>query len=126
MRIAVLGAGVMGRNIVRVFLRAGHEVALFSRTEATHQDALAALEGEPGAPTTTGSVAEAVAGAGLVLESVPERIDLKLVLLDELEAAVGDDAIIATNTSSRRSPGSRRGCGGPSGSWGCIGSTPPT
>jgi 3-hydroxybutyryl-CoA dehydrogenase len=100
MRIAVLGAGVMGRNIARVFLRGGHEVALFSRTEATRRDALAALDGEPGAPTTTGSVAEAVAGAGLVLESVPERTDVKLALLDEVEAAVGDEAMIGTNTSS--------------------------
>ena len=101
MRIAVLGAGVMGRNIARVFLRAGHDVALFSRTEATREDARAALAGEvSGVLTITGSVQEAVAYAGLVLESVPERADLKLVLLGEAEAAVSAHAIVATNTSS--------------------------
>jgi len=101
MTIAVLGAGVMGRNIARVFLRAGHDVALFSRTEATREDARATLDGEVGGVlTTTGSVQDAVADARLVLESVPERADLKQALLGEAEAAVGADAIVATNTSS--------------------------
>jgi 3-hydroxybutyryl-CoA dehydrogenase len=101
MTIAILGAGVMGRNIARVFLRAGHDVALFSRTEATREDARATLDRDVGgALTITGSVQEAVADAGLVLESVPEREDLKRRLLGEAEAAAGANAILATNTSS--------------------------
>ena len=101
MMIAVLGAGVMGRNIARVFLRAGHDVMLFSRTAATLEDARAALEGEAGgALSSTGSVAEAVAGAGVILESVPERLELKLSLLEAIEGGAADEAIIATNTSS--------------------------
>jgi 3-hydroxybutyryl-CoA dehydrogenase len=103
MRIAVLGAGVMGRNIARVFLGAGHDVALFSRTAATLEDARSTLDGEQsGVLTTTDSVAQAVAGAGLVLESVPERVDLKVALLAEAQAAAPDDAILSTNTSSLR------------------------
>ena len=39
MRAAVLGAGVMGRNIAKVLVRGGHEVALYSRTEQTLLDA---------------------------------------------------------------------------------------
>jgi len=44
MRAAVLGAGVMGRNIAKVLLRGGHQVALYSRTERTLLDAGGALE----------------------------------------------------------------------------------
>ncbi|HEX6021725.1 MAG TPA: 3-hydroxyacyl-CoA dehydrogenase family protein [Solirubrobacter sp.] len=98
MRIAVLGAGVMGRNIARVFLHAGHDVALFSRTAGTLEDARTSLD----APIlrTTEIVGEAVAGADLVLESVPERIEVKTALFKEVEAAAPVDAILGTNTSS--------------------------
>jgi 3-hydroxybutyryl-CoA dehydrogenase len=91
----------MGRNIARVFLRAGAEVRLYSRGEATVASASAALAGEPlAALSATTDLAAAVAGAGLVIESVPERLDLKRGLLAQAEAAVPAGAILATNTSS--------------------------
>ena len=73
MRAAVLGAGVMGRNIAKVLLRGGSEVSLFSRTEQTLLDAGRALERE-GADRIgyTTSIAEASRDAQLVIESVPE------------------------------------------------------
>ena len=49
MRAAILGAGVMGRNIARVLARGGAEVVLFSRSAETLRSAQAALERE--APT---------------------------------------------------------------------------
>ena len=101
MRIAVLGAGAMGRNIARTFLRAGHDVVLFSRTAKTLEDAQAALDDEAGGElTVTDCVADAVAAAGLVIESVPERVDLKVALFAEVEAATSSDTILATNSSS--------------------------
>jgi 3-hydroxybutyryl-CoA dehydrogenase len=101
MRAAVLGAGVMGRNIAKVLLRGGAEVSLFSRTEQTLLDAGGALEREAADRVTyTTSIAEASAGSELIIESVPESLDLKLEVLRQVEAAGPGQAVIATNTSS--------------------------
>jgi 3-hydroxybutyryl-CoA dehydrogenase len=97
LRVSLLGAGVMGRNIARVFLRAGAVVTLVSRSDATLDSARAALAGEALERLTT---TREVAGGDLVLESVPERVELKRELLAQAEAAMPDDAILATNTSS--------------------------
>ena len=100
-RVAVLGAGVMGRNIARVFLRAGAEVALYSRTEATLGSARAALADEAVERLRTPRELDAaVADATLVIESVPERIELKRQLLAAAEAAMPESGLLATNTSS--------------------------
>jgi 3-hydroxybutyryl-CoA dehydrogenase len=97
----VLGAGVMGRNIAKVLLRGGHQVALYSRTERTLLDAGGALEREAAAQIAyTTSIAEAAAGAALILESVPESLPLKVLVLREAESAAPDQAVIASNTSS--------------------------
>lgn len=101
MRAAVLGAGVMGRNIAKVLLRGGHQVALYSRTERTLLDAGGALEREAAARIAyTTSIGEAAADAGLILESVPESLPLKVLVLREAESAAPAQAVIASNTSS--------------------------
>jgi 3-hydroxybutyryl-CoA dehydrogenase len=101
MRLSVLGAGVMGRNIAKVLLRGGHQVALYSRTERTLLDAGGALEREAAAQITyTTSIGEAAAGAELILESVPESLPLKVLVLREAESAAPAQAVIASNTSS--------------------------
>jgi 3-hydroxybutyryl-CoA dehydrogenase len=50
--------------------------------------------------STTTSVSEAVAGAHLVIEAAPERMDLKLDLLAQVQAAAPAEAVIASNTSA--------------------------
>jgi 3-hydroxybutyryl-CoA dehydrogenase len=101
MRAAVLGAGVMGRNIAKVLLRGGQQVALFSRTEQTLLDAGRALEREAAAQIAyTTSIGEAARGAALIIESVPESLALKVQVLSEAEAAAPPGAVLATNTSS--------------------------
>jgi 3-hydroxybutyryl-CoA dehydrogenase len=81
--------------------RAGAHVTLHSRSEATLADARAALadEGEE-APRTTADLAEAVAAADLVLESIPEDAARKRELLTRVEAAAPPGAVLGTNTSS--------------------------
>jgi 3-hydroxybutyryl-CoA dehydrogenase len=101
MRAAVLGAGVMGRNIAKLLLRGGHQVALYSRTERTLLDAGGALEREAAARITyTTSIDEAATGAELILESVPESLPLKVLVLRDAESAAPAHAVIASNTSS--------------------------
>jgi 3-hydroxybutyryl-CoA dehydrogenase len=101
MKVTMLGAGVMGRNIARVMARAGATVTLFSRSRETLDGARRALAGGAGAVVTSStSIAEAVATADLIIESVPESLALKLRVLTEAERAAPDGVVIATNTSS--------------------------
>lgn len=117
-RIGVIGAGTMGHGIAFVFLAAGHPVSmcdadgpslegarqqidrLFGRaiekqkaTEVSRDAALARL-------TMTGTAAEASDGASLIIEAVPERLELKRSIFRELEAHAPSSALLASNTSS--------------------------
>lgn len=101
MRAAVLGAGVMGRNIAKVMLGAGIPVSLYSRTEASLDRARSVMAEEGvGDVTYVRSIPAAVAGAHVVIESVPESLTLKQAVLAEAERAAPENAVIATNTSS--------------------------
>ena len=92
--IAVLGAGIMGAGIARVFGRAGHDVRVFDvRAEA------AADAAESAGASAHDTVERAVEGATIVLEAAPERLELKHELIARVEAA-NADAVIASNTSS--------------------------
>ena len=92
--IAVLGAGIMGAGIARVFGRAGHDVRVFDvRAEA------AADAAESAGASAHDTVERAVDGATIVLEAAPERLELKHELIARVEAA-NADAVIASNTSS--------------------------
>ena len=117
-KVAVIGAGTMGRGIAQVAAMAGHEAALCDVdagqleravagieatldkgvrlgkvTEADRDAALARL-----APT--GRLREAVEGAALVVEAVPEVMALKKRIFAEVEAVAASGAVLATNTSS--------------------------
>jgi 3-hydroxybutyryl-CoA dehydrogenase len=117
-RIAVIGAGTMGHGIAYVAAASGYEVRLadadsttlstgiqrvreafdkaIERGKATldsRADALARL-------TSATSVREAARGADLVIEAVPERLELKQAIFRELETTVVPSAILASNTSS--------------------------
>ncbi len=50
--------------------------------------------------TLAASLAEAVDGADLIIEAVPERLELKRDIFREVDAAAMDGALLATNTSS--------------------------
>jgi 3-hydroxybutyryl-CoA dehydrogenase len=102
MNVTVLGAGVMGRNIARVFLHSGARVALYSRSDETLGGARRALDNSvrTDALSTSTAIDAAVAEARLVIESVPERLTLKRGILAEVEMAAPEGALIATNTSS--------------------------
>lgn len=92
--IAVLGAGIMGAGIARVFGRAGHEMRVFDV-----QPGAAARAAESAGASARDAVEEAVAGATIVIEAAPERLELKRALIAQIEAA-NPDAVIASNTSS--------------------------
>ncbi|MDQ6657759.1 MAG: 3-hydroxyacyl-CoA dehydrogenase family protein [Actinomycetota bacterium] len=114
--LGVVGGGRMGSGIAHAFLVAGTAVQLVEADQAAGaraQDAVARAvraSAERGTLRTpidetlgrlriVGTIDE-LAAAELVVEAVPESIELKLSILGEVAAAVTADAVIATNTSS--------------------------
>ena len=118
MRIAVIGPGRIGGNAARLLTRAGHDVTLaFSRDE----DRLRALADQIGARAA--APAEAVAGAEVVILSVPWRLvdaaleqtgplDGKVVIDTTNQYGAGGledlpDGVTAAQLNQRRMPGAR-------------------
>ncbi len=107
----------MGSGIAQIAATAGHEVLIYdnnpdalSRSEAKLEKIMARL-------VEKGRLSEADAagiqsrityidsiynfrGVGLVVEAIVERLDVKKAVFEQLEDVLGDDAILATNTSS--------------------------
>jgi 3-hydroxybutyryl-CoA dehydrogenase len=117
-RAAVLGAGTMGHGIAQACAQAGLEVVLYDvaaeplarglkgiatflakgveKGKMKAEDAVAVR----GRITGSTELSEACAGAQVVIEAVPENLDLKRSLFAEVERAAGPDALLASNTSS--------------------------
>jgi 3-hydroxybutyryl-CoA dehydrogenase/5-formyl-3-hydroxy-2-methylpyridine 4-carboxylate dehydrogenase len=109
---SVIGSGTMGPGIAATLARAGVAVRVYDISDEAIERATAMFgvvenvldavgtERTPGGSVTFGTdLAEAVAGSELIIEAIPERLELKYALLDDLEQLVGDDVVIASNTS---------------------------
>jgi 3-hydroxybutyryl-CoA dehydrogenase len=117
-RIAVLGAGTMGHGIAQVAGAAGYEVVLRDVDAETTSSGLERIRAnldravEKGKVTPEGREAtlsriraepdfgRAVADVNLVIEAVPEAMDLKRETFRALDREAPPDAVLATNTSS--------------------------
>lgn len=117
-RVAVIGAGTMGRGIAQVAAMAGHEAVLSDVDAGQLEGAVgsiraaldkgvslgkvegAAREAALTRLSTATGLRDAVEGAQLVVEAVPESMALKRSVFAEIEAAAPEKAILATNTSS--------------------------
>lgn len=117
MKVAVIGAGMMGPGIAQVWMAGGHETALADISGDALKGARDSIrEGlslmrEAGLLekdveqcmsllTTTTSLGEAAEGAKLVVEAVPERPDIKQSLYTELDRLCPGYAVIVSNTSA--------------------------
>jgi 3-hydroxybutyryl-CoA dehydrogenase len=110
--IAILGAGTLGRRIALMLATRGAEVRLFARSAATRDEGIAfAKEQLPAVlATLPGSKAGTIVGADdlaaalkdawLVVESVPENLELKKDIFKRVDALAEPDAILASNSSS--------------------------
>ncbi|MER6324322.1 MULTISPECIES: 3-hydroxyacyl-CoA dehydrogenase [Streptomyces] len=115
--VAVVGTGTMGQGIAQVALVAGHPVRLYDAAPGRAREAAdaigARLDRLVEKDRLTGAERDAararltpaeslagLAGCGLVVEAVVERLDVKQELFRALEDVVGDDCLLATNTSS--------------------------
>ncbi|PMR58317.1 3-hydroxybutyryl-CoA dehydrogenase [Verrucosispora sp. ts21] len=116
-RVGVVGLGTMGAGIVEVFARNGVDVVAVEISDAALERGRANLTGSTDRAVARGKLAEADRDAllgrvtfavgldalhsvDLVIEAVPERLDIKQRLFAELDRVCKPEAILATNTSS--------------------------
>ena len=117
-RVAVLGAGTMGHGIAHVCAAAGVDTRLFDVRQELVDQGLAKIRANLQKGVEKGKVSAdardmalanlsgsvefeaAVSGVDMVIEAVPERLELKQRLFAHAASLVEGDAILATNTSS--------------------------
>lgn len=115
--VAVVGSGTMGQGIAQVALAAGHPVRLHDAVPGRAREAAAAIGARLDRLVEKGRLTAAdrdaalarltpvdglgdLVGCALVVEAVVERLDVKQELFRALEDVVGEDCLLATNTSS--------------------------
>jgi 3-hydroxybutyryl-CoA dehydrogenase len=115
--IVVIGAGIMGAGIAQVAAQAGHPVKLHDARPGAAAEAKGKLgatldglvaKGKLTAESAAGTLARITPieqlpqadGARIAIEAIVEDLAAKRALFRDLEALLGDDAILATNTSS--------------------------
>ena len=116
-KIAIIGAGLIGRSWAIVFARAGREVAIHDAHPASLEANLAALETsladlhssgllaeQPatvlGRITVVDSLKSALAGAGYVQENIGETVTAKREIFARMDALAPPDTILASSTST--------------------------
>ncbi|WP_103665774.1 3-hydroxyacyl-CoA dehydrogenase family protein [Gracilimonas amylolytica] len=117
-KVAVIGGGTMGNGIAHVFAMSGIPVNLIETKQEFADRALSTIEknldrmvkkekiNEDKKNATLGSitvfldVSEGVKDVDLVVEAVPENIDIKRSVWEKVDAAAPDHAILGSNTSS--------------------------
>ena len=115
--VGVIGSGAMGAGIAQVAAEAGHAVLvydnnpealvraeerltkLFDRLVAKGRRTRAEADGTLARVTWVRSLLD-LAPAGLIVEAIVERLDVKRAVFEELSHAVAADCVLATNTSS--------------------------
>ena len=121
MRVAIVGFGMMGRQIAQVFAQRGHDVkATDTYPEALNAGTLEIENGPYGLKTavakgklsmeemqqaltrihTTSNMAEACKDADLVIEAAIEELKLKRELFNQLDSVTQATTLLASNTST--------------------------
>jgi len=115
--VGVIGAGSMGAGIAQLAAQSGHAVRLFDAQAGAAERALTRIDADLAAAVKKGRLdeheragvrsrlaavesLEALAGCGLVVEAIVERLDAKQALFKQLEGLLDSRAVFATNTSS--------------------------
>src|SRR5215213_2784184 len=112
--VVIDGAGTLGRQIASVYAAGGSEVRIFDLSAeqreaardyveehvAETQQTLGLHSARRGRVEVLGDLQEAVAGGWMVIEAVPESIDIKTEVFGELDRLAEPDAILCSNSSS--------------------------
>lgn len=116
-KITVIGSGIMGHGIAQVVATAGFQVQLNDISDELLQNAKSKIEGSLDRGIKKGKISEAdkedilsriaftkelaaaAKEADLVVEAVPENIELKTKIFKELDEITKPEAILGSNTS---------------------------
>jgi 3-hydroxybutyryl-CoA dehydrogenase len=116
-KVVVLGTGTMGNGIIQVIAQSGYQVtmedindSLLSQARQKIEKSLSKLveknkisagekENTLGRISSSTSL-DVVTDADLVIEAVPEKLDLKAGIFEQLDKLAPGHAILASNTSS--------------------------
>lgn len=117
-QITVLGAGAMGNGIAQVSAQAGYKVIMQDITEEALQKGMTAIKNSLSKMASKGKIApeevdgilsristtvdleKAAQDADLVIEAVPEILELKVEIYKRLDAVCKPEAIFGSNTST--------------------------
>jgi len=116
-KVAVIGAGTMGRGIAQVFAQAGYEVGIYDAFPAALASAIGQIGKMLDRAVEKGKMSKDDAAAtksrvhtvakvsdlgkrSLIVEAVIEKPDLKIEVLRSVQGLLTDDGILASNTSS--------------------------
>lgn len=111
--ITLIGAGFMARHIAALIVPYGFNVHVFYHRFDTNPSAIAeakrrldrllkrtATKGPRGVVTYHGRLSEALRDTDLVIESIPEKLELKKKVFAEIDKTAAEHVIISTNSSS--------------------------
>ena len=118
--VAVIGSGTMGSGIAQVCAQTGWETRLYDAFPESLEKGMNSIDefwksgirrgknteeqvkdwSEKLVPC--GNLEDALSGVDLVIEAVPEKIDLKRSIFQKIEELAPENAILATNTSGLR------------------------
>jgi 3-hydroxybutyryl-CoA dehydrogenase len=116
-KVGVIGLGTMGAGIVEVFARNGLDVTAIEANDMAVEHGRGVLQHSTDRAVARGKLTpedqaallshvrfstalEDLADRELVVEAVPEHLDLKREIFGKLDSIVSSEAILATNTSS--------------------------
>jgi 3-hydroxybutyryl-CoA dehydrogenase len=115
-RVLVVGAGVMGRGIAGICALSGHETTVFDADPEAQRQVRGSIESSWQRALDRGKVQKAAVENGkrllriaerlrkadvdFAIEAVPEAMDLKQMVMSELDDLCQDGTILASNTSS--------------------------
>ncbi len=116
-RVGIVGLGTMGAGIAEVFARSGYDVIGLDANDAAIERGRGHVEGSTGRAVKRGKLTEEertailgrirftsdfadLADRHLVIEAVPEQLELKREIFQKLDKVVPAESILATNTSS--------------------------
>src|ERR1041385_2639755 len=120
-QIAVVGTGTMGRGIAYLAALAGYDTVIHDADAAALAAARAAIDSTLKKGVEKGKVSAADAGAALerlqlgddleeaardadlIIEAVPEDLDLKQNIFSQADLFCGEETILASKTSDRKS-----------------------
>ena len=110
--VAVIGAGTLGRRIALMLASRGGEARICAPRAQQRAAAVQYVAetlpkvvadrgfGDVGVATAASSLEEGLDGAWLAVESVPEKLEIKIATWDQIDQAASPDTIFATNSSS--------------------------